>query len=219
MDTNWFRDAIGRAGSSQADLARHLELPPSAVSRLVSGARQMKVQEAVKIAGFLDVSEKELLRHAGAETSPLRVERQRGRPKSRELPIIPVPRKDFIPIRSIVRAGDGGQMMLESDPVGTTPCPPNLAGVRGAYAIYMPGDQMEPRYAPGWLLYVHPFRPAVSGRDVVVYEKSQAVLIMQFVSWTDGALVLCQLNPLETFRINRDEVVQCHLIVGVDQEG
>jgi hypothetical protein len=31
--------------------------------------------------------------------------------------------------------------------------------------------------------------------------------------------VLRQLNPDETLRIPRTEVVECHLIVGVDQEG
>jgi len=45
------------------------------------------------------------------------------------------------------------------------------------------------------------------------------VLIKQFVAWSDDTLVLRQLNPDETLRIPRGEVVECHLIVGVDQEG
>ena len=70
-----------------------------------------------------------------------------------------------------------------------------------------------------WLLHVNPFKPPVRGRDVVVYKKNHEVLIKQFVGWNDEALVLRQLNPEETLRIPRDEVVDCHLVVGVDQEG
>jgi phage repressor protein C with HTH and peptisase S24 domain len=83
----------------------------------------------------------------------------------------------------------------------------------------MIGDSMEPRYTQGWLLHVNPFKPPIRGRDVVVYKKDQAVLIKQFVGWNDDALVLRQLNPDETLRVPRGEVVECHLVVGVDQEG
>jgi hypothetical protein len=45
------------------------------------------------------------------------------------------------------------------------------------------------------------------------------VLIKQFIGWSDDVLVLRQLNPEATLRIPRDEVAECHLVVGVDQEG
>ena len=64
MDTNWFREALRRAGKSQAELARDLTLPPSAVSRMLAGSRQMKIEEAVVVAEFLGVSQDEVLRHA-----------------------------------------------------------------------------------------------------------------------------------------------------------
>src|SRR5207249_11716781 len=68
MDAIWFQQTLERAGVSQADLARHLRLAPSAVSRMVKGERQMKLLEAVQIAAFLGVSQDEVLRHAGAES-------------------------------------------------------------------------------------------------------------------------------------------------------
>ena len=126
---------------------------------------------------------------------------------------------DQIPIRSAARGGTDQEMFLEDGPIGYTPRPASLAGVRSAYAIYMVGDSMEPRYEPGWLLHVNPFKPPTRGRDVVVYKTGQAVLIKQFVRWEGDALVLRQLNPSEELRIPRDEVLECHLVVGVDQEG
>ncbi|MBV8937537.1 MAG: S24 family peptidase [Alphaproteobacteria bacterium] len=110
-------------------------------------------------------------------------------------------------------------MFLEDGPIGYTPRPANLNGVRSAYALYMVGDSMEPRYEPGWLLHVNPFKPPIRGRDVVVYKEGQAVLVKQFVGWEGDTLVLRQLNPPATLRIPRGQVRECHLVVGSDQEG
>ncbi len=238
MNAIWFQQALDRAGGSQADLARHLRLAPSAISRMLKGERQMKLLEAVQVAAFLGVSQDEVLRHAGANVdAPASGEpARRGRPPRASLHPAPrgfhrasiapsdpsraePSRADPIPIRSAARGGGDQEMFLDDGPIGYTPRPANLGGVRGAYAIYMVGDSMEPRYEQGWLLHVNPFKPPIRGRDVVVYKREQAVLIKQFVRWENDALVLRQLNPLEELRIPRDDIVECHLVVGVDQEG
>ncbi|HWB50194.1 MAG TPA: S24 family peptidase [Stellaceae bacterium] len=225
MDTIWFHTALERAGRTQADLARHLGLPPSAVSRMLRGERQVKLLEAVQIAQFLGVPQEEVSRRAGDGAAPPPPETgRRGRPsRTATATVTPYPlpsRQDAMPIRSGARGGGSErEMFLQDGPIGYTPRPANLADVRDAYAIYMTGDSMEPRYMQGWLLHVNPFKPPIRGRDVVVYKRDHAVLIKQFVGWNDDALMLRQLNPEETLRIPRDEVVECHLIVGVDQEG
>jgi phage repressor protein C with HTH and peptisase S24 domain len=224
MDAKWFQEALDRAGVSQADLARRLRLAPSAVSRMLKGERQMKLLEAVQVAQFLGLSQDEVLRHAGAEAplSPRSGPPRRGRPPRLTTGVMataPPQRDEPIPIRSAGRGGGEQEMFLADGPIGYTARPANLNGVRGAYAIYMVGDSMEPRYEQGWLLHVNPFKPPTRGRDVVVYKKGQAVLIKQFVRWEGDALVLRQLNPEQELRIPRDEVGECHLIVGVDQEG
>ena len=153
-------------------------------------------------------------RHAPAPDTP---RPGRGRPPSAPPGI--ARSTDMIPIRSAGRGGTDQAMFLEDGPIGYTSRPSNLSGVRAAYAIYMVGDSMEPRYEPGWLLHVNPFKPPTRGRDVVVYKQGQAVLIKQFVGWEGDTLVLRQLNPPDTLRIPRTEVEECHLVVGADQEG
>lgn len=233
MDTIWFQQALDRAGLSQADLARHLRLAPSAVSRMLKGERQMKLLEAVQVAQFLGVSQDEVLHRAGEAAEPgprLSLEQagppRRGRPpRAATAGGLAAPgsagmgRSEPIPIRSAGRGGGEQEMFLADGPIGYTARPANLNGVRGAYAIYMVGDSMEPRYAQGWLLHVNPFKPPIRGRDVVVYKTGQAVLIKQFVRWEADTLVLRQLNPDEEIRVPRSEVAECHLVVGVDQEG
>jgi phage repressor protein C with HTH and peptisase S24 domain len=222
MDTAWFLAALDRAGVSQADLARHLRLAPSAVSRMLKGDRQMKLLEAAQTASFLGVSQDEVLRRASGEApggAPPEGPRRRGRPPLAATAMRSATGTAPIPIRSAARGGGDQEMFLEDGPIGYTPRPANLNGVRGAYAIYMIGDSMEPRYQQGWLLHVNPFKPPTRGRDVVVYKKDHAALIKQFVGWERDALVLRQLNPAEELRIPRDDVAECHLVVGVDQEG
>jgi phage repressor protein C with HTH and peptisase S24 domain len=209
MDSIWFHQALERAGASQADLARHLRLAPSAVSRMLRGERQMKQLETVQIAGFLGVSPDEILRHAVDDavsaTSGDHPRRGRGRPPATP-PTGAARAADLIPIRSAGRGGNDQEMFLEDGPIGYTSRPANLGGVRAAYAIYMVGDSMEPRYEPGWLLHVNPFKPPIRGRDVVVYKQGDT-------------LVLRQLNPPDTLRIPRADVREFHLVVGADQEG
>ncbi len=220
MDTYWFHQALERMGATQADLARHLRLAPSAVSRMLKGERQMKQLETVQIAGFLGVSPDEVLRHAIDSTTSARdgdsPRPGRGRPPGTGAGAAHP--ADRIPVRSGGRGGSDQEMFL-NDPVDYTARPANLSGVREAYAIYMVGDSMEPRYEQSWLLHVNPFKPPKRGRDVVVYKKGNVVLIKQFIGWEGDTLVLRQLNPPDTLRIAREEVRECHLVVGVDQEG
>src|SRR5487761_1688471 len=220
MDAVWFQQALERVGASQADLARALQLAPSAVSRMLRGERQMKPVEQAKIVAFLGVSPEEVLNHLTGTPPPASLaeapRRGRGRPPAAGSG--PGQIGDRIPIRSGGRGGNDQEMFLQ-DEVGYTPRPANLGGVRAAYAIYMVGDSMQPRYEQGWLLHVNPFKPPTRGRDVVVYKQGQIVLIKQFVGWEGDALVLRQFNPPDTLRIPRAEVRECHLVVGADQEG
>src|SRR5438034_5064563 len=216
MDTAWFLSQLDRAGLSQADLARHLRLAPSAVSRMLKGERQMKLLEAAQTSSFLGVSQDEVLRRASGEGPPMATPegpRRRGRPPLATTQLRQMTGTEPIPIRSAARGGGDQEMFLEDGPIGYPARPSNLSGVRGAYAIYMVGDSMEPRYQPGWLLHVNPFKPPTRGRDVVVYKKGQAVLIKQFVGWEGDVLVLRQLNPPDTLRIPREQVNECHLVV------
>ncbi len=187
---------------------------------MLKGERQMTQLETVQTAGFLGVSPEEVLRRAvdGTIAQPSGDGPRPGRGRPPGAGSVPSQSGERIPIRSAARGGTDQMMFLEDGPIGYTARPANLSGVREAYAIYMIGDSMEPRYEQGWLLHVNPFKPPTRGRDVVVYKTEQAVLIKQFVGWERDTLILRQFNPPITLRIPRDEVRECHLVVGTDQE-
>lgn len=65
IDTAWFKRRLEARQRSLRGLARHMDLDPSAVSRMLSGQRKMQMDEASAIASFLSVPVKEVLKHAG----------------------------------------------------------------------------------------------------------------------------------------------------------
>ena len=145
---------------------------------MLKGERQMKPLEAVQIATFLGVPQDEVLRHAGDEAVPPPTGRRarpgRGRPPSASASGVAARRRhDPDPQRRRAAAAIR-RCFSKTGRSATRRGPANLGGVRAAYAIYMVGDSMEPRYEQGWLLHVNPFKPPTRGRDVVVYKQGQA---------------------------------------------
>lgn len=65
IDKDWFVHKLDERDKSVRGLAKHLDIDPSAVSRMLSGERRMKMEEANSIAQFLGVHVKEVLQHAG----------------------------------------------------------------------------------------------------------------------------------------------------------
>lgn len=65
IDREWFVNRLSDKRRSVRGLARHLEVDASAVSRMLSGKRRMKMNEANAIADFLSAPVEEVLKHAG----------------------------------------------------------------------------------------------------------------------------------------------------------
>lgn len=65
IDREWFLDTLAKQNKSVRGLARHMEIDASAVSRMLSGKRKMRMDEAGEIARFLGVTVSDVLSHAG----------------------------------------------------------------------------------------------------------------------------------------------------------
>lgn len=52
----WIRDGLKRPGKSQLGLARHLNVAHPQITRLLQGARSLKVDEIPKIAEYLELN-------------------------------------------------------------------------------------------------------------------------------------------------------------------
>jgi transcriptional regulator with XRE-family HTH domain len=68
--------------------------------------------------------------------------------------------------------------------------PAPLAGVSGAYAVRMPDASMLPKYQPGQLLFVHPFRTPGAGDAVVVRLRGGRFLVGRLCAGDPGGMAI-----------------------------
>lgn len=115
------------------------------------------------------------------------------------------------------RGGVEGAFVDNGTPLGETMCPTILTDVKTAYAVYVVGDSMEPRYFNGELAFVNPEKPINRGNFVVVqYDKAgeRQYIIKQYVKKTHEKLVFLQLNPEKELEIASNLVHSVHRVVG-----
>tara|TARA_R110000868_G_scaffold40447_3_gene139529 strand:+ start:3069 stop:3782 length:714 start_codon:yes stop_codon:yes gene_type:complete len=126
-----------------------------------------------------------------------------------------------IPVMGQAVAGDDGRFLFNGDVIDWVPAPPALAGVPNAYAVYVSGVSMEPRFRQGETVWIHPSKPPKPGDSVVVQIAAErdgeapAGYIKQFEGWTGDALNLSQHNPAKALTFDRDRVLSVHTVVGV----
>lgn len=117
------------------------------------------------------------------------------------------------------RAGTSasGELIMSPEIVETVPCPPGLEDVADAYAVYVTGESMEPRYFAGEIVYIHPNRPYRKGDFVLVQVDADDAFphgyIKQFVTFSPTTLTLRQLNPDIEIEFPRAKVLSIHLAI------
>lgn len=210
MGKDWIRERLHRGGRTQLDLARHLGLDASAVSRLLKGERQLKGAEAAAIAGFLGCSVDELLAAGEDGFVPQLVEV----PQPAELP-------RNLPVYGAAIGGADGAFEFNGITHEFAERPPQLQGVRNAYGVYVTGDSMLPMFQPGWLLQVNPNRPLTAGCGAVVQVKPSGphrpplCYVKEFARRAGGRLVVRQYNPAAEMEWPLDRVIAAHRVVGI----
>ena len=119
-----------------------------------------------------------------------------------------------LPVMGAVKGGSEGFYFNEGEAKEYVVRPATLAGAKNAFALYVDGDSMEPRYFAGELVYVNPNRPLTKGCFVAVEMKDGQGLIKQFLKRSDEQVVLRQLNPPKDIRLHARDVKQLYRITG-----
>lgn len=126
-----------------------------------------------------------------------------------------------IPVLGEAVGGDDGEYIFNGSVLDYVDCPPSLENVPNAYAVYIDGESMAPRFRPGETAWVHPTKPARRGDDVVVQVHRDRDddgapprgFVKEFVGWTSSKLVLHQFNPDKQIEFTREQVVSVHPII------
>ena len=127
--------------------------------------------------------------------------------------------RDETPIYGHGAGGTDGKFILNGQQVGTILTPPSLDGVTSAYAVYVHGESVYPRYESGEVVHVNPNRPVRQGDWVVLQVRTGepgelAGFVKKFVSRSAKEVVVEQLNPPRKLRFPTKDVHAVHKIVG-----
>ncbi|KJV08351.1 hypothetical protein VZ95_18330 [Elstera litoralis] len=201
-------------GLTLEQLAEAAETSHQQIMRLERGERRLTLDWMIRLAAPLGVEPRDLLPDA-ATPRPIS-----SAPKPARAPralagggLAP----DLIPVRGAARGGLEQEMFLEDGPIDYAARPPCLAQVRDAYALYVVGDSMVPRFRPGMLLFVNPHRPARRESAVVVIKHDSVVLIKEYVELKEDRLILHQHNPDCFLEISRNDIASFHCVVGSEE--
>lgn len=124
-----------------------------------------------------------------------------------------------LPVIGSVKGGRQGFYFNNGEPQEFVLRPASLAGVANAFALYVEGDSMEPRYFAGEILYVNPNRPVTRHCFVAVELTDGQGLIKQFLQQNEDALILYQFNPPQEIRLPMASVRQIYRITGSGENG
>jgi phage repressor protein C with HTH and peptisase S24 domain/predicted XRE-type DNA-binding protein len=230
-------------GISQTELADKVGIAQPSISELFSGgvASPRKWREIAMALQIPEEEMRQMMIEAGRESGkttrlprsiskvPIDVLLRRqdlrnfDEPNGRVDRNTPIPASirpgKLIPVLGEAVGGIDGRYQFNGSVIDYVACPPSLEGVPGAYAVYVDGESMSPRYRPGEVVWVHPHKPARRGDDVIVqvHPDEEGVppygFIKEFIGWQGDHLTLRQHNPDSQIRFDRDDVVSVHPIV------
>ncbi len=205
MSANVLRDRRIAARLTQEQLAEKIGSSQGYVAKLERGERRITLDLAVKFAEAL-----------GGDPTEYLPELNGSRPTS-AAPPQPASGAKQIPVRAAARAGADQEMFLGDGPIDWVDCPSWLAATcSDAYAMYVTGDSMVPRFRPRQLLFVSPRRPPSPGDGVIVVRQNQAVLIKELVGWTAEGITLREYGPaVRDFVVPQADVEVVHTVTGL----
>lgn len=145
-------------------------------------------------------------------------------PNARPAPDIALPTNFTLP-RDLPALGTAagsmlgnGAFQLSTDTIDYLRRPPALLGVRDAYALYVEGDSMSPRFEPGDPIFVHPHRKAKPGDYIVIQEpdgsdEERRAYVKRLVKIAGNVLRVEQFNPRATIEFTIHDGLVWHKVL------
>lgn len=205
------RDRARELNLADAEVARRADLSPRRYGHYVSGDRKPDYDTLMKICEVLKCTPNYLLGVAVAPTQLEDLPPQVHPETAAELPARATMPRD-VPVMGTAVGGDNGDFRFNGEAVDYVRRPPGLDKIREAFAIYLRGDSMSPRFDHGDLLYIHPGQPVRPGDYVLVELHGQdsepgACYVKRLVKQTAHKLVLAQFNPpIDNIEVPADRV-------------
>lgn len=205
---------------TQAQVAEFIQLDQSTVAHWERGKSRPSPDKVDRLAPLLDVDVEWLLfgRGRGPEGAP---SASSGPAPNATIPGADVaPRLSMnrdLPIRGRAQGGKDGAIEIGTDeaPIDWTYRPPELIGVRDAFAVYVDGTSMTGAgLRHGATVWAHPHRRPAPGDIVVVVVDPGLAFVKRYVRTAGGKIVVSQTDPPKEFSFPLDKVRGLHLVIG-----
>lgn len=226
-----------RRGWSQTELGEKTGTSQSTIQRIEKGERKITFEWAEKLSTALDIPIDKLFpsrphhgKPLGAAGSPAAAIEQRLGHRKAVTPVtddfakperiveVDYPGRKDVPLFASARGGPEGAAIIDMNPIDYVSRPDSLARSRNAFAFYVIGDSMEPRYEQGDMALVDRTRPASKGDDVALLhdagDGTHYALLKRLVSFDDRDWVVVQYNPPMELRLSRKMWQDAFTVVG-----
>ena len=211
MDKDWLKQELDRRGhGAQAALAEFLGMSASVMSKTLNTSRKISAEEADRIREWLGQAANVREGHLPPPAPPT--------PRRAPQPAAPLDqRRRDMPVWAAVQGGEQGAMLITTAPIDWIARPRQLEDV-DAFAVFLIGDSMSPRYDHGDQLYIHPHRPPKGGDDCLfiqqVDETSFLALAKTLLRPGTDKWRVKQFNPEREFDLDRRKWIKAWKIVG-----
>lgn len=125
-----------------------------------------------------------------------------------------------IPVFGTAAGSVQGAIAISGEVIDWLRRPPGLRGARDAYALYVTGVSMEPKYATGDIIFVHPHRPMRSG-DIAVIQTIEGGEVQswlkQYMRTTETEVLARQFNPPDDVKFDRSKVQAIHRVMTMNE--
>jgi phage repressor protein C with HTH and peptisase S24 domain len=181
-------DRLSRAGRTQSDLARHLQLDPSSLTKTIKGQRRLKADELLKIEEFFE----------GEPPFSASVKRPQRR----------------IPVYGYAAAGGEERIAYNAGSIIDFIDPPPLwNGAGDLVGLRILGDSMVPRLFEGELVIAQINLPPLRHQDCVIEMSDGSALVKTYKTATTKSIEAEQWNPQKPVVVDRARVKAVHAII------
>lgn len=213
------RTARKASGKTQETVAQETGYSVAAIRKIEKGDTS-NIRRSAELADVLGVDHEELaiLQERAKQEA---AEGKQPNAKLVSLAKTITPRRGTIPVIGRAAAsGEPGKLIMLDEVTEYIPTHPELEGVTDAFAVYVYGDSMIPRYFPNEKVYVHPYRQVSRGDFCVIQVGNpdpECAYVKRFVSFDDHELVVEQYNPPIQIRFPKSDVYSIGMVVGTSK--
>lgn len=206
-------------GLTRAELARDARVSYDALAKWVKdGVAQPRAAALKSLAEALDVTEQWILygdddRDSEPEIKETPTFRVGGTLEPLTTRGAPPPTGADLPIYGTEEI-EGPGVALSTEAIEYSALGGPLVGVKGAYGLYVIGNDMAPAYCHGDLVLIHPNKPAQAGDDVLVVQNDSAAVLGCMTMTAPKNVVLTRYASDEAITIQRNEIARIQLVVG-----